>query len=535
MAEISPVRLNLNSPGQTAPQSIPPSTVIHGDNYTITQLPGAFAEEGPIFTDIDNDGLKEILVSTDTFPNPERHLLYVLKPNGTIKTGWPKPNDNDWGWYDSAKCLSGDIHASPGKEVILTNWDGTNIYTCNGDLLKRFPDRQWASTIANFVNPRNQLTINFWGGWSNILNENLNFINYFPFPFSISSAADINNDGEAEIIGIKYIVGYSQSNNTSIIVQKAGYSYYLSTNVGISCTVNNVHNYQEFYQGLPSEIKQSFPTGSEMEKALHEAFDQAKDWQIFVQKPDGTNVTGWPKELASFFPDGYANYLDTIAGDINRDGNYEIFFLLGKTKAGYSGVRTKIWGLNKNGQTLPQWEKTFSNTRGGKLYLTNATNNSYPNLVFFDSDNNQILGFDYKGNQIFQKKFPIAITNPPVFCDINKDGISEMLYSYGYGFFSYNFMTNSEKDFFNPDPSEVGVGSIVSSFAVGDIDRDGLLEVICGADKNNQCGLLIGQTAISANPLPGLDWPMLHNNPGRTNSQPRLPVITTVRHWDKYE
>lgn len=564
MAEISPVRLNLNYPGQNlikqedknstpaqiketppAPQTIPPSEVIRGNNYTLTTVAGMIhSDASPVIDDLDGDGKKEVIFLSDAYDLhlPEgNHLIYVLNSDGTVKNGWPRANPTNWGWYFPSNCTVGDFHPAPGKEVILPNWAGIHFYKANGELLKELGgDNVAPAIISNFINAEKQVAVNNGHrGETYIIDANLNYVGYGNF--ITLTAADINNDGQAELIGYRKTNGYAQADEIGIYIEKHGNNYILRTsdNYSFYYTINNVNNYSDFYLNLPLNVKQAFPQGSEREQALKKAFEGAEDLKVHVTEADGVSIPGWPVEISTNdFQMPYANSgvgrIDLVSGDINKDGKEEIFFTF------RDGGQVKLFGFDKNGRFLSGWyQKSFpiNSDEPQKIFLANVLSKDRPDAIFYLDY--YVYVFNFQGGIV--KAIQLNSNSFPLFVDVNLDGRSEAIYpkfAEKLKWFAFDFVKNQELEIFRPS-AEVALYPYNLVQAVGDLNSDGFLEIVCGFNEyegNKPIPkILIAKTGIRANPLPGLDWPMLHNNPGRTNSQPRLPVITAVRHWDKYK
>ncbi|MBN1396614.1 MAG: M6 family metalloprotease domain-containing protein [Bacteroidetes bacterium] len=136
-----------------------------------------FRSSEPIVADLDGNGQKEIITLCD-------HSIYVFTIDGSIVPGWPKPINR----YDATETFAvSDINNDNYAEIILAT-DYVTVYDYQGNILPGWPsDPLLSDHIDAEANPTHPI------------------------------AADINSDGEIEIIVVNYRNIFALSNKGKII------------------------------------------------------------------------------------------------------------------------------------------------------------------------------------------------------------------------------------------------------------------------------------------------------------------------------
>ena len=189
---------------QSTPQLLPgfPKLIEH------TLRPNSFYTT-PITADFNNDGYKEILISTGFYSN-NLTKLYLVKHNGDIVKNWPKVIP----LAHTSATAAGDVNGDGFIDAVLKTEDSLYVFNYNGTLHNGFPvatdnpllsyvfvslyDFDGDGKLEIVTNKYNELYVfNFNGtiknGWPKILNLGETWLG----PVSIG---DLNNDDIAEII-----------------------------------------------------------------------------------------------------------------------------------------------------------------------------------------------------------------------------------------------------------------------------------------------------------------------------------------------
>lgn len=214
------------------------------------QLPGdiysSFTQVGcssPSVADIDNDSMEEIIVR-------DGNQVYVYGYDGKIEKGWPRQTDSHLNG-NTVICspVIADIDNDEEKEILLTNVGRNNngelvVFKSDGRLMSGWPvaiPLNWGfSTI--FINPvvsdldgdgNNEIILQCLDetlkkGYLYVFNTSGNILPGWPREIGIGSrtspiAADINQDGQNEIIASSVInADFSNSQTGIFVFNKAG-------------------------------------------------------------------------------------------------------------------------------------------------------------------------------------------------------------------------------------------------------------------------------------------------------------------------
>src|SRR5262249_6448464 len=111
---------------------------VHLVNHDGTPLPGwpkviptgTALEGGPAFGDLDGDGVGEVVVTSENYPNGTVGWIYAYNTNGTIVAGFPALTQGDHARSPTVVDLDGDGHA----EIIVgeRTWPTGHVYVFNG-------------------------------------------------------------------------------------------------------------------------------------------------------------------------------------------------------------------------------------------------------------------------------------------------------------------------------------------------------------------------------------------------------------------
>src|SRR3989344_8932138 len=143
---------------------------------------------------------------------------------------------------------------------------------------------------------------------------------------------------------------------------------------------------------------------------------------MYAFNSDGTNVNGWPINLASGIR------TSPSIGDINGDGKKEILILKNNP--------TEVYAYDLNGRLLSGWPKTFGlNTRYIQDFLSvgDLDNDGKDDIVLFGDENSKAVIY-IVSNSEYVKGTIGSVQNVPYFVspiigDINGDGKKEIIIS----------------------------------------------------------------------------------------------------------
>ncbi|MCX6718201.1 MAG: FG-GAP-like repeat-containing protein [Candidatus Staskawiczbacteria bacterium] len=273
------------------------------------------------------------------------------------------------------------------------------------------------------------------------------------------AVADLNNDGKQEII-YSY---YDSSNYVSLnILNYTGKQFSASWPKLIGWPVKSI---------LVSDINND----GKKEIIVIESTNPAGPYsRVHVFASDGTELNGWPQIIDPITGD--APQMASI-GDINNDGYNEIIVGTGMSTG---NVGTKIYAFNYKGKILSGWPVSVPNNYlpRSEPVLSDINNDGYKEiicgLIKIDLTGGAVEAFDYKGNKIFLHNNELWNWSLAS-ADINNDGKYE-IFDHGY---ALNGDGSNLSGWTNQRYTYNGTeyDSVISRFAIGDINKDGYPEI----------------------------------------------------------
>ena len=262
--------------------------------------------------DINNDGVKEIIVSTfdTTDGNPYgAGLIYVLDTNGNNLPGWPK---RIVGVPIPATVSLGDVNNDGYKEIVVGSWNQLFVFDYQGNNLTGFPKSFGTSVAATLfdidkdgylelIYPSSNKNLyifkydgSFLTGWPKLLPQ---------MPGS-PAVADIDNDDEYEIVAGTFQgpVGpdpfpfYAFENDGSII---SGFPVLLSGVIKSTPAIGDLD-------------------GDGSKEIVIISYDDTNDDSLYVIDAAGNFKTGFPLGVH------YARLSSPALGDLDGNGTLEI-------------------------------------------------------------------------------------------------------------------------------------------------------------------------------------------------------------------
>ncbi|MBI4972422.1 MAG: VCBS repeat-containing protein [Candidatus Omnitrophica bacterium] len=192
------------------------------------------------------------------------------------------------------------------------------------------------------------------------------------------------------------------------------------------------------------------------------------DGKVYVWDSNGTIMSGWPIQLID-----WAWSSPTLA-DLDGDGTLEI--LMGSRGDGM------VFAWHYNGTPVEGWPQDVHSWTVPAPLVVDINNDSYPEVIT-GADDGYLYGFTHDGKPL--SGWPIGINGEvrgsPVAADIDNDGQLEIAVTNWLG--RQLWVLNSDGT--NVPGWPFQFGDFVGDLAIGDIDGDGLSELVVGDLSNN--------------------------------------------------
>lgn len=398
----------------------------------------------PVIADLDNDGIKELVVTTQG--NSEGHLstLFIFEANGDLRA----KVDADY-YFDPRTFPSiADIDNDGETEIVMP---------CVG------PTDNRILVYDSQGNPEQGIPIQFQ------MSDNL---------YASVLLADSNHDNFLEIVyggwyldGARLVVLDKNGNNLP------GFPIFLERNNG-TCETNT-----------PAVANLDGDDDLEIVTISHKNNAPTDTTNIRAFNIDGSLL--WKQKIFSI------SLGDPVIGDVNNDGLNEVVFT----------SENGIYILRNDGQFL------LSKNMGLDMAHSNIA------LADFDNDNDLEIVFQYAeqlnvihhdGTLIFSFPSDWIGHHPPVVGDIDNDGTPDILFNSDNEIYALNINGEVLNGF--PKPMEL---IAYSSPSIDDIDNDGKVDVVSSAnwiEPDVDVGIIYVWELESDYQPSTMQWPMFQHD-----------------------
>jgi len=368
---------------------------------------GGKISSSPIVADLDREGNKELIISSG---NKE---VYVINPDGTIKSGWPKTTVYGPGFTPSV----GDVNGDGDYEIVVANYYYIYIWNHDGTSLPGWPKYTYprqtyrSASLEDLDNDGDlEIIIGDFGGYVNVWHHNGTYMKGWPLnltPYIINnrpeyqriadeiSVADLDNDGFKELVVWTYKTGQYFVLETEGTIKKGwpqlGDPYgSVSSSIG---DVDNDGNLEIVGSGksvkiwdVNGNLKYNLGNSISTERASLGELDGDGELEIIGGGANYLNlydihnhVYEWRKSLDGnvLVIGGPSNSFITIA-DVNGDDSPDIITSSQRAKFGENAF---LHAFNKSGEQLEGWPKLID-------YSPDGIDMIYSTATVDDIDNN---------------------------------------------------------------------------------------------------------------------------------------------------
>ncbi|MCA9398879.1 MAG: S8 family serine peptidase, partial [Candidatus Omnitrophica bacterium] len=278
-----------------------------------------FVDRSPVITDLEGDGLNELIVS-------DMRTVYVLDDLGQNKEGWPVELEPSWN--NGYSVSVGDLDNNGVNEVVV--YGATKLYVFNAD-------------GSNYP------------GWPVSLSE--------PIPVHITSIgypviADLDQDGSSEII-ISYLAG-------KVEVFNSDGTYY----PGWPKTLKNEFNVDLY--GFSPAVG-DLDNDGDLEIVVAE--QGGTDPKLYVFHHTGELLDGWPKSVGGIW------FVPPVLGDIDQDGQLDIVAFSLERNPGEYVESNQLYVWHADGTLMDGWPYALGENRLLGMALADINHDGFPEII----------------------------------------------------------------------------------------------------------------------------------------------------------
>jgi len=425
----------------------------------------------PQIADIDNDGKKEIIQSAGDWQNS----LYVFDENGNNKEGWPVSFSTlgifkNYDSYSDVTPLVVDINQDNKLEIITIVFKRDNKYFLhaldyNGNIIPG-----WDINLSDLVSaPFKDVDVNF--------------------DRIVLTADDIDNDGNKEVI---FAFGY--------------YIFVISEKGTLK-------------QGWPQKtictaiggVAVGDLDGDGIKELVYSCSYPTENSSIYIFKPNGAIVSGWPKQYPPASPTEQISI-----GDVDGDGIKEIIFKYQdfSTAEKYDSVIDVL--DSKSGKSKPGWPKSSNIFR--HFSISDLNKDGFAEIIAASDEGLHV--FRYDGTKLSGWPLSFSSVSYIITDDVNGDSYPEIIVGIVGAYRvdeSLIYAFDRTGKLVSDWPKRIGGSLMYSSPALDDIDNDKKIELIIPAypSDSKPKKLYVFNLNKSYNPSPK-DWSMFMYDLGHT-------------------
>lgn len=404
-------------------------------------LNAAPAFKSPKLADLDGDGIREIVVGAA-----------VLKANGSVMPGWT--NNPGLGRTNSVVF---DVNGDGMLDVVGDDHDGTPSAPNGGNAVvyawNAAHQVLWSFPVQNPQAGPNQLQFNV-------------------STLGSLSAGDVDGDGDLDVVFTAFFWYWNTSYDTTVFVLEGSTGALLN-----SFTLPGVGQASVALADLDGDGKDDLVTET--------WYPPTSVGYVHAVHANGAPLPGWPQTVPPVNVQGFGN-IDPVLADVNRDGQLDVWvgkYLFSASGAVHPGFPTPYLNRSTGAFAPMDGDCPLELVGGGANSIRSwgvDDTGGLDHLQFTSGENLMVLMFGENGSQ-----------GNPVVADVTGDGLLDTLRPAELGFlpggkpialYGAESATGTGSPNFpryvaNPSP-QGWTDPIRPTAAVGDLDNDGLLEIV---------------------------------------------------------
>ncbi|HEY2930776.1 MAG TPA: VCBS repeat-containing protein [Acidobacteriota bacterium] len=446
---------------------------------------GSIVVTQPAVGDLDNDGVKEIVVGT------KGRKLYVINAGGTILAGWPVTLPAEVVGCPAIGDIDGD-----GFADVVVSFKGTTDPTGSGGV------RAYTRT-AGLI-------------WS-VTTGDANADGLPDGVYSSPAIGDVDGDGRNDVVfgSFDFNVYVITRDGTAL----AGWPKFLRDTTFSSPALAD----------LKGDGKLEIIIGCDTH-AEGPPFNTPDGGGLHVFLPNGQEMPGFPRFVNQTIMSSPA------VGDIDGDGRPDIV-VGGGTFYTTPGVGKQVYAFRCDGTNLPGWPVNVADQVFNSPALGDLDKDGKLDVVIADNSAN-IYAFRFNGTQIFTSIKPKDFfgnsfnASNPIVADVDGDGNLDILVATNteIAVISSTGVQITDDGTHQPGKISYFTQTTTSGAVVTNLDNNGSLYVIIGSGTpfpsaaNGEVYAYLAGSATAATP-----WPAFHQNPAtRRGVIPGTPTCAPV-------